>query len=117
MSNLDITYEQQVVQPGANINIKQFLPDMDCFTFFKGLVTMFNLYTKPVVGEPMKLLINPLNSFYNGSNNALNWTELIDYSKEVKVTPTVNFASKEYAFEFMDDKDYFNELYREDVTK
>jgi hypothetical protein len=117
LCELDITYEQQVVQPGANVNIKQFLPDMDCFTFFKGLVTMFNLYTKPVVGEPMKLLINPLNSFYNGSNNALNWTELIDYSKEVKVTPTVNFASKEYAFEFMDDKDYFNERYREDVTK
>ena len=114
---LDITYEQQVVQPGANINIKQFLPDMDCFTFFKGLVTMFNLYTKPVIGEPMKLSIDPLNSFYNGSNNALNWTQLIDNSKDVKVTPTVNFASKEYAFEFMDDKDYFNERYREDVTK
>ena len=117
LCELDITYEQQTVLPGSNVNIKQFLPDMDCFTFFKGLVTMFNLYTKPVIGEPMKLSIDPLNSFYNGSNNALNWTQLIDHSKDVKVTPTVNFASKEYAFEFMDDKDYFNERYREDVTK
>ena len=114
---LDITYEEQIVLPGSNVNIKQFLPDMDCFTFFKGLVTMFNLYTKPVVGEPMKLSINPLNSFYNGSNDALNWTQLIDHNKDVKVTPTVNFASKEYSFEFEDDKDYFNAKYTEDVTK
>lgn len=117
LCSLDIEYEEQVIQPGSNINIKWFLPDMDCFTFFKGLVTMFNLYTKPVVGEPMKLKIDPLNSFYNGSNDALNWTSILDHNKEIKVTPTVNFASKEYSFEFMDDKDYFNAKYTEDVTK
>ena len=116
-SALDLTYAIQEIQPGALINIKSFLPDMDCFTFFKGLVTMFNLYVKPDTDNPFKLNINPLNDFYNGSANALNWTELLDESKDIKVTPTVNFSAKEYQFGFADDKDYWNERYQEDVTR
>lgn len=116
-SSLDIAYSVQEIQPGSLLNIKSFLPDMDCFTFFKGLVTMFNLYVKPDADNPKNLSINPLGSFYNGSNNALNWTDLLDESKEIKVTPTVNFASKEYQFGFADDKDYWNARYTDDVTK
>jgi len=116
-SALDLTYAVQEIQPGSNINIKSFLPDMDCFTFFKGLVTMFNLYVKPDTDNPYNLNINPLNDFYNGSANALNWTELLDESKDIKVTPTVNFSAKEYQFGFADDKDYWNERYQEDVTR
>jgi hypothetical protein len=114
---LDFTYEQQTITAGSTINIKQFLPDMDCATFFKGLITMFNLYVKPDVTDAKKLQIEPLNSFYNGSNDALNWTHLVDYSKEFKVTPTVNFATKEYNFLFADDKDYWNDRYFKDVVE
>jgi len=114
---LDIDYAIQQIQPGNNLNIKSFLPDMDCFTFFKGLVTMFNLYVKPDTDNPYNLNINPLNDFYNGSANALNWTELLDESKDIKVTPTVNFSAKEYQFGFADDKDYWNARYEEDVTR
>ena len=116
-SALDFTYSIQEIQPGGLLNIKSFLPDMDCFTFFKGLVTMFNLYVKPDTDDPKNLSINPLGSFYNGSANALNWTELLDESKDIKVTPTVNFSAKEYQFGFADDKDYWNARYQDDVTK
>ena len=116
-SAFDMSYLVQEIQPGSSINIKQFLPDMDCFTFFKGLVTMFNLYVKPDSDDPYKLYINPLNDFYNGSANALNWTDLLDESKDIKVTPTVNFSAKEYQFGFADDKDYWNARYEEDVTR
>ena len=114
--SLDIEYSTQVISPGNSFNVKSFLPDMDCFTFFKGLVSMFNLYIKPDSNDPYKLYINPLNDFYNGSANALNWTELLDESKEIKVTPTVNFSAKEYQFGFADDKDYWNARYTDDVT-
>lgn len=114
---LDIAYQTQSIQPGSTVNIKQFLPDMDCATFFKGLVTMFNLYVKPDPTDVKKIDIEPLNTFYNGSNNALNWTHLIDHSKEYKVTPTVNFASKEYIFKFKDDPDYWNARYFNDVVE
>ena len=116
-SSLDLTYAVQIISPNSSFNIKSFLPDMDCFTFFKGLVTMFNLFVKPSADDPYKLYINPLNDFYNGSANALNWTELLDESKDIKVTPTVNFSAKEYQFGFADDKDYWNARYTDDVTK
>lgn len=114
---LDLAYQQQTIVAGSTINIKQFMPDMDCATFFKGLITMFNLYVKPSASNPRELEIEPLNSFYNGSNNAINWTKLVDHSKELSVTPTVNFASKEYNFKFKDDADYWNARYFTDVVK
>ena len=114
---LDLAYQQQTIVAGSTINIKQFMPDMDCATFFKGLINMFNLYVKPSASNPRELEIEPLNSFYNGSNNAINWSKLVDHSKELTVTPTVNFASKEYNFKFKDDADYWNARYFTDVVK
>jgi len=116
-TSLDLSYSVQETQPDSIVNIKTYLPDMDCLTFFKGLINMFNLYVKRVTGEPRKLLIEPLNDFYNGSNNAINWSQKLDHSKDIKVTPTINFASKEYSFHFKNDKDFFNTQYEEDVTR
>lgn len=113
---LDIAYQVQIIQPGSTINVKQFLPSMTCQEFFKGLVNMFNLYMKHDPDNDKTVIIEPLTTFYNPSNDALNWSELVDYSKEFKVTPTLNLASKEYTFGFKDDKDYWNNRYFEDVT-
>lgn len=114
---LDIAYPTQTISPGATVNIKQFLPDMDCATFFKGLITMFNLYVKPATDDDRKLKIEPLNDFYNGSNIAVNWTHLVDYSKDFKVTPTINLSSKSYNFRFQEDADYWNARYFNDVVE
>jgi hypothetical protein len=77
---------------------------------------MFNLYMMDDPDNDKTVIIEPLSTFYNPSNDALNWSELVDYSKEFKVTPTLNIASKEYSFGFKDDKDYWNNRYFEDVT-
>jgi len=114
---LDIDYEQQEIITGANINLKSFLPKMDCATFFKGIINMFNLYVQPDPLDNTNLLIEPLNTFYNGSNSAVNWTDKLDPMKPIKVTPTINFSTKEYIFGFQDDKDYWNERYFTDVTE
>jgi hypothetical protein len=79
--------------------------------FFKGLITMFNLYLRPKNTDPTIIEIEPLNDFYNGSNAALDWTYLLDRSKEIKVTPTTNLASNNYNFQFESDNDYWNSKY------
>lgn len=114
---LDLNYVQQNIIAGSTINLKQFLPTMDGATFFKGLVNMFNLYIKIDPEDATNLLIEPLNDFYGGSNNAVQWSEYVDYTKEWKVTPTINLTSKEYFFGFQDDKDYWNERYFVDVNR
>lgn len=114
---LDLSYVQGSVIAGSEVNLRAFLPKMDGATFFKGIVNMANLYVQPDPNDNRNLIIEPLNTFYNGSNAAIDWTEKLDHSKKRKVTPTINLSSKEYFFGFADDKDYWNNRYFEDVVE
>lgn len=116
-AELNIIKPEQALQPGDTVFLESFLPDMDCATFFKGIITAFNLYSKPLDTDATILEIEPMDDFYNDSNNALNWSYLVDYTKEVKVTPTINFASNNYNFLFEPDDDYYNNNYFDDVRK
>lgn len=110
-ANLDVIKSQQAITPGSSINLNPFLPDMTCDVFLKGIITAFNLYLKPDANNPTILEIEPLADFYNGSDNAIDWTYLVDKSKEIKVTPTINFASKDYNFGFEVEDDFWNTQY------
>ena len=116
-SNIDIIKKLQNLTAGSLLNISTFLPQMDAGAFFKGLVTMFNLYVKPNADDPTVMEIEPLNDFYNSSADAIDWTAKVDYSKDVSVIPTINYASKNYIFRWESDEDYFNAKYRTDIGK
>ena len=102
----------QELAPGGTVSVASFLPDMTGDVFFKGLVTMFNLMVKPSTQNSSVLEIEPLSEFYTSSQDALDWTQLVDYSKELNVQPTINYASKEYNFDFKQDGDYWNTQYQ-----
>lgn len=102
----------QELVPGGTVAVGSFLPDMTGDVFLKGLITMFNLMVKPATDNPSVLEIEPLSEFYNSSQDALDWTQLVDYSQELNVTPTINYASKEYNFNFKQDSDYWNTQYQ-----
>ena len=108
---LNINKQIQQLNVGDTIRINQYLSDMTGDVFFKGLITMFNLYLRPKNTDPTIIEIEPLNDFYNGSNAALDWSYLLDRSKEIKVTPTTNLAAKNYNFQFESDNDYWNSKY------
>ena len=101
----------QELLPGGTVAIGSFLPDMTGDVFLKGLITMFNLMVKPATDNPSVLEIEPLSEFYTSSQDALDWTQLVDYSQELNVQPTINYASKEYNFNFKQDGDYWNTQY------
>ncbi len=113
-SNVNLNIEKQIQEltAGSTIRINQFLPDLTGDVFFKGLITMFNLYLKPKTFNPSIIEIEPLIDFYNPSNTALDWSELVDKSKEIKVIPTANFSSEFYNFSFENDGDYWNSEYK-----
>lgn len=108
---LNIEKQVQTFNPGDTIRINQFLSDITGDVFFKGIITMFNLYLRPKNTDPTIIEIEPLNDFYNDSNAALDWTYLVDRSKEIKVTPTTNLAAKNYNFQFETEDDYYNSKY------
>jgi hypothetical protein len=116
-ADLNITRDTQTLSAGGTVNLAAFLPDMTCDVFLKGIITAFNLFIKPSVADPSIVEIEPLNDFYNAAGDAIDWTYLIDKSKDLTVTPTINFAAKNYKFNFEQDDDYFNTTYTDDVQK
>jgi hypothetical protein len=116
-ADLNITRDTQTLSAGGTVNLAAFLPDMTCDVFLKGIITAFNLFIKPSVADPSIVEIEPLNDFYNAAGDAIDWTYLIDKSKDITVTPTINFAAKNYKFNFEQDDDYFNTKYTDDIQK
>jgi hypothetical protein len=116
-ADLNITRDTQTLSAGGTVNLAAFLPDMTCDVFLKGIITAFNLFIKPSVADPSIVEIEPLAGFYNAAGDAIDWTYLIDKSKDITVTPTINFAAKNYKFNFEQDDDYFNTTYTDDVQK
>jgi hypothetical protein len=116
-ASLDIIKSQQALTPGSAVSVASFLPDMTCDVFLKGIITAFNLYLKPDANNATILEIEPLSDFYNSSILAIDWSYLVDKSKEIKVTPTINFASKDYNFNFESEDDYWNSKYKNEFLE
>ena len=116
-ATLDVIKSQQALTPGSAVSVASFLPDMTCDVFLKGIITAFNLYLKPDANNATILEIEPLSDFYNSSLEALEWSYLLDSSKEIKVTPTINFAAKNYNFEFETEDDYWNTKYKNEFSE
>ena len=116
-ATLDVIKSQQALTPGSAVSVASFLPDMTCDVFLKGIITAFNLYLKPNANNAAILEIEPLADFYNSSLDALEWSYLLDSSKEIKVTPTINFAAKNYNFEFESEDDYWNTKYKNEFSE
>ena len=114
-ASLDVEKQPQALTAGSTLNLSTILPAMTADVFFKGLVSMFNLYVKPNDTDPTIMEIEPLIDFYEGTDTALDWTKKIDRSEPVKITPTINFAAKEYAFTFEKDDDYWSKRYADDT--
>jgi hypothetical protein len=114
-AELNIEKQPQALTAGSTLNLSTILPTMTADVFFKGLVSMFNLYVKPNDTDPTIMEIEPLVDFYEGTDTALDWTKKIDRSQPVKITPTINFAAKEYAFTFEKDDDYWSKRYADDT--
>jgi hypothetical protein len=116
-ANLDILKQPQELSAGGTVYLDAFLPDMTCDQFFKGLITAFNLYVKPSNADATVLEIEPLADFYNSSGDAIDWSEKLDRSQEIKIEPTINFSAKNYKFNFEQEDDYWNNRYYEDIKK
>ena len=116
-ATLDVIKSQQALTPGSAVSVASFLPDMTCDVFLKGIITAFNLYLKPNPNNATILEIEPLADFYNSSLDALEWSYLLDSSKEIKVTPTINFAAKNYEFQFESEDDYWNTKYTNEFSE
>ena len=104
----------QDITEGSIVNLSSFIPDLNGAEFFKGIVTMFNLMVKVNESDPTLIEIEPFDDFFNGVEN---WTEYLDTSQPIEVTPTINFAPKDFQFKFKHDNTRWLNQYLTDTGK
>jgi hypothetical protein len=114
-SEINLQKQPQQLTDGGTVYLSAFLPDMTGDVFFKGIVNMLNLYVNPNENDPTILEIESLDDFYIDGND--DWTKKIDFSEDVIVTPTINFATRNYLLKFKDDNDYWNTRYTTETNK
>jgi hypothetical protein len=81
--------------------------------FLKSIISMYNLYITQDRLQTNVLEIIPYNEFFQTfKNEALDWTDKLDYSQEISITPLSELSAKEYRFTFDDDTDYWSASYK-----
>jgi hypothetical protein len=93
---------------GSTVDIKeQFTPEYKQLDFLKGLMTQFNLV---FVKHPFKAKTYIMEPFddYVGQGKLLDWTTLIDKSKDITISPITNINGKAINFLYQDEADAMN---------
>ncbi len=108
---LDFTSVQTSLQDGDPVDISRFIPDMKASTFFEAQILKANLY----FSDPNELgvvKIEPLADFYLDTDTFWDITDIVDHSKEITIKPSSSIQGKVYKFQWLNDNDYDNTLYR-----
>jgi hypothetical protein len=99
---------------GDFININETLPkNIKQVEFFTSIVRLFNLYVYEDRFDERLIKIAPYVDFFStDSSNAVDWTYKLDRNQPEKITPLSEINSKTYNFNYKDDSDYWNDVYK-----
>ena len=102
------------LEEGDKMKIEYTMPkSMKQRDFLKSIISMHNLYITQDRLQTNVLEIIPYNEFYQSfKNEALDWTDKLDYSQEISITPLSELSAKEYRFTFDDDTDFWSASYK-----
>ena len=106
----DITNEDGVIIDNTLISINNFIPDIKCSEFLTGIMNMFYLY----VSDPIEnvITIGTLQDFYQDEALAEDWTDKIDDKRDIKIQSNAFVEGSNYVFRYNEEKDYFNNKYK-----
>lgn len=105
-TSLGITLKQRLA--GYEIDVASNLPTMKQIDFLTSLQKMFNLVFVPDKSKPKHLHVETYND-YVGSGIVLNWTNKVDYSKDVQISPTTSLQRLTYEWTYTQGKDFLSE--------
>jgi len=91
-----------------NVNLPKNILQKD---FISSIVKLFNLY---IFEDPLNdkvLQIKPFVDFYSGAAS-VDWSLKLDRSKPIRIKPMSELNARYYEFNFKDDSDYYNDLYK-----
>jgi len=81
--------------------------------FLKSVIQMFNLYIEQDKLIDNALIITPYPLFLDiYKDQAVDWSQKLDTSSEVSITPLSELTFKEYRLKYQEDNDYWNDFYQ-----
>jgi hypothetical protein len=102
------------LEEGDTMKIQYTLPkSMKQRDFLKSIISMYNLYVTQDKLRTNVLEIIPYNDFYRTfKDEAIDWSDKLDQSQEISITPLSELTAKEYRLTFDDDADYWSTSYK-----
>lgn len=81
--------------------------------FLKSIVQLFNLYITESQFDERHMIIAPFIDFFDGDSSTVkDWTYKLDRDSPIKIKPMSELNTKIYNFDFKEDTDYYNDLYK-----
>lgn len=116
-SHFDVSASVATLLPvdyGQTITINDSIPqNIRQVDFLVSIVKLFNLYVYESKFDERLILIAPFVDFYSiDPGNSVDWTYKLNRDQPVKIKPMSELNSKIYNFNFRDDTDFWNDLYK-----
>lgn len=93
---------------GQTIDVSANMPVCKQIDFLASLQKMYNLVIIPDKTIPKKVLIEPYKD-YMSTGNKVDWTNKIDFTKDLELKPTTDIQRKEYSWQNSEGGDFVNE--------
>lgn len=117
VSGFTMTSDVATLQPvdyGQLIIMKDAIPqNIRQVDFLVSIVKHSNLYVYEDQFDDRLIKISPfVNFFEQGTGSVIDWTYKMDRDLPIRIKPMSEVNSKLYLFNFADDSDYYNDLYK-----
>jgi len=101
---------------GFDVLMSDNMPKMKQIDFVLGLQKMFNLVFVQDKNKPNHLLIEPFMD-YVGTGTAKDWSDRVDYSKDVTLAPTTDLQAKEYKWTYKPGIDFISDAVQKSLDR
>lgn len=101
------------VFPSAlTLDVARNMPDIRCIDFLLGLQRCFNLVFVPDKYDKSKINVEPINDYLT-AGTAKDWTNKIDLTQDIAVSPTSDLQRKTYTWTHAEGSDIVNQSFQE----
>lgn len=97
---------------GLTLDVARNMPDIRCIDFLLGIQRCFNLVFVPDKHDKTKILVEPITTYLT-SGTAKDWTNQIDLTQDIAVSPTSDLQKKRYVWTHSEGGDIVNQAFKE----
>jgi hypothetical protein len=105
-------FQDGQINYGQTFNIADILPKLKQTEFLMAIIKMFNLYMSPIYETGV--VIEPRDTYY--TDDIVDWTDLLDTSKDFTIKPQGLLENKEIVFTYADNGDDLNKVFKQSTS-